>query len=170
MTWARLQDELNQCTECRGLGAGLIFEAEPGPTRPPEPPKESLLFVSEAPTPKGGFWSGPSDALHDSLRQILAGSDAELAGEWLSEFVGQGFFLVQSVKWPLRKSARTLTRDERRLIEHSALCHTASKRCSARKGRVLRRGTAVPRQRLWLRAEHAARSSSRASLSSRIPG
>ncbi len=103
MTWARLQDELNRCAECLLLGTGLFTTTEASPARPPDPPGESLLFISEAPPPAGGFWRAASDdALRDSLRRILDDSDARLstagARAWLDEFVRRGFFLVQAIK------------------------------------------------------------------------
>jgi hypothetical protein len=101
------------------------------PARPPAPTGGELLFISEAPPPEGGFWAAPpvTDDLRRNLFSILQGKDVPLpnanAITCLTEFRSQGFFLLQTVKWPLCDSARGLRPAERNLIEHSIHAHLA---------------------------------------------
>jgi hypothetical protein len=109
----------------------MIHTTEP-PARPPAPRGGELLFISEAPPPGGGFWAAPpaKDDLRRSLFLILQDRSVPLPGanarDCLTEFCTRGFFLLQTVKWPLCDSARRLGPSERKLIEHSVEAHLAS--------------------------------------------
>jgi len=135
-SWARLQEDIDSCTTCKRLGSGLIVYCEKTPARPPSPTAGSLLFISEAPPPGGGFWAPPPvrddlrEKLFSILREFLRGNDIQLpdphARGSLVKFTLLGLFLIQTVKWPLCDSARTLRPAERLLIEHLVDSHVST--------------------------------------------
>src|SRR5437762_1197813 len=132
MKWSDLQRTIDQCRECQSLGSGLIMQVEEKPARPPAPIGGELLFISEAPPTTGGFWVKPpkKDNLRKNLFSILNGLGVPLespdARGSLEHFLARGFGLLQTVKWPLCDSARTLRPSERRLVEHSVTAHLAA--------------------------------------------
>lgn len=129
--WAEEQKRIDACADCKRLGSGLIIYTEEPPARPPAPRGGELLFISEAPPPQGGFWAAPplKDALRKNLFSILIAEGVPLPDscvkECLDKFIAQGLFLIQTVKWPLCESARTLRPAERKLIDHSVDTHLA---------------------------------------------
>lgn len=130
--WDECQAVINACLDCKRLGSGLMIHTTEPPPRPPAPYGGELLFISEAPPSTGGFWAAPpaKDDLRRNLFLILKGKNARLpdagAHGCLTEFCGQRFFLLQTVKWRLCVSARGLRTAERRLIDHSVETHLAS--------------------------------------------
>lgn len=127
--WNELQKRLDTCAECKKLGSGLIVHCENPPARPPRPRGGELLFISEAPTPEGGFWAPPpvKDDLGQKLFLILHRANKPLPEPHneasLERFTSLDLFLIQTIKWPLCTSARTLRPAERRLVQHSVEFH-----------------------------------------------
>jgi hypothetical protein len=127
--WHDVQRETNSCLECTILGSSLMRNSQDVPVRPPQPVGGELLFLSEAPPASGGFWVAPpgKDDLRKNLFGCLARSGVVLPSplepDCLTRFASSGFSLLQTIKWPLRTSARSLRPSERRLIEHSAKAH-----------------------------------------------
>ena len=132
-SWRELQERINSCPECKRVGSGLTLHCEQPPARPPAPPAGSVLFISEAPPPQGGFWTKPSvkddlrekliDILHVFLQEQNLSPSGMRIDENLEKFVSMGLFLIQTIKWPLCHSARNLRPAERKLIEHSIISH-----------------------------------------------
>lgn len=127
--WNSLQERINSCDECQKLGRDLIVSSETLLARPPCPKGGEILFISEAPPQKGGFWASPSvkDGLREKLFEILRKRNIPLpephTESSLKAFASQNFFLIQTIKWPLRESARNLKPAECDLIKHSAVSH-----------------------------------------------
>ncbi|MFQ5915607.1 MAG: hypothetical protein ACE5JS_20750 [Nitrospinota bacterium] len=93
-----------------------------------------MLFVSEAPSLAGGFYAFRNkdnlpvkDDLRENLFKISNENNCVLPDPHtissMDAFLSKRFFLVQTVKWPLGKSAASLGESECRLIEHSAEDH-----------------------------------------------
>ncbi len=127
--WNSLQERIDSCDECKKLGCGLIVSSKTPPSRPPCPKGGEILFISEAPSREGGFWASPSvkDGLREKLFEILRKKNIPLpephTKSSLVAFASQNFFLIQTIKWPLRQSARTLRTAECCLIKHSVASH-----------------------------------------------
>jgi hypothetical protein len=125
MTWDSIQKSIDNCTSCRGDYTGVV------PTRPPAPLARAPLFLTEAPPESGGFWhdSDPPDRLRRVLFTLLRDLRPEF--ETLS-FGRQGraafqqkLFLIQTLKWPLDRSAGSLSPQARKAIRHSVEAHLA---------------------------------------------
>ena len=121
--WQDLQRGIDRCEDCLRFGLGLLHRVDKFPARPPAPRAVKLLFLSEAPPITGGFWAAPPtrDNLRDQLFAILNQEGVPIGPSWsdrcLQDFVDRGYFLLQTVKWPLLKSAaQGLRPKERRLI------------------------------------------------------
>ena len=114
--WRLLQEGIHRCAICLS-DAALVSEL-PVDSRPPSPGSAGrLLLISEAPPSFGGFWRlprpGTSDARDDLRENILTLLQARQlppvaahGPEALESFLSAGFFLVQTMKWPLAKTAR----------------------------------------------------------------
>ena len=111
MKWHDIQEEINNCHECKPALAMITK-----PVRPPEPQKGDILFMSEAPPPDGGFWEEKTnDALRRNIGSIVT---PELANVnlMLQKFRDQRLTLVQTLKWPFLETSIAE-------IRHSALRH-----------------------------------------------
>ena len=116
MKWHDIQEEINNCHECKPALAMITK-----PVRPPEPQKGDILFMSEAPPPDGGFWEEKTnDALRRNIGSIVTPELAN-ANLMLQKFRDQRLTLVQTLKWPFLETSIAE-------IRHSALRHTFSKR------------------------------------------
>lgn len=134
--WRTIQTQADACPGCRSDPA--FDTGAPAPARPPSAAVPAgILLVSEAPPTAGGFWrTGAYDDLREQLLTILRqlglmvpenlhGPDA------LASFVNSGLFLVQALKWPLRKHGgrkrpnfnRLGASEAGRLIDHTASDH-----------------------------------------------
>lgn len=128
MSWTNLQASIDACANCKSVGHDLIIASSSSPARPPYPRGGEVLFISEAPPLTGGFWNPRSeDSLRQNLFEILCKNGVNLPGTHaaarLHAFTAANFFLIQTVKWPLYKSAAGLGPAARSLIEHSVECH-----------------------------------------------
>ncbi len=145
--WIELQERIDSCPECKRFGSGLILHCEQPPARPPAPPAGSVLFISEAPPPQGGFWTRPSvkddlrekliDILHEFLQERNLSSPGMHINETPEKFVSLGLFLIQTIKWPLCHSARNLRPAERKLIEHCVTSHLVPERALIRPSAIV---------------------------------
>ena len=128
--WKQIQATIDSCQDCRRIGGNLLTSYNQNPARPPYISGRPVLFLSEAPPPSGGFWAPypNQDDLRENLFGILRDLHVPLPNnnhvqQTLVAFLAMGFFLIQTIKWPLRSSARNLRPDERQLIEHSVRAH-----------------------------------------------
>jgi hypothetical protein len=137
--WRELQGSINSCVRCGEVGQGLTRGTDRSPARPPLPQDGSLLFLSEAPPAPGGFWRATPnlddlrEGLFDLLREAGAASLSDPhSSSALDDFVSAHFFLLQTVKWPLIRSAANLGPAVRRLIEHNVRDHLSAELLLAR--------------------------------------
>jgi hypothetical protein len=128
--WKQIQAKIDFCWDCLCIGGDLLAPRNQNPARPPYIDERPVLFLSEAPPPSGGFWAPypVQDDLRENLFGILRAFGVYLpkddhARETLDAFRAMGLFLVQTVKWPLQDSARSLRPTERKLIEQSVRAH-----------------------------------------------
>ena len=124
--WCALQEQIHTCRTC--LTDPAFVHSLPMDGRPPNPRKVGrLLLMSEAPPEAGGFWKLPRDGSGDSLDDLRENVLTRLQAGVLSEtdfhdsealqsFLSAGFFLVQTLKWPLAKTAK-----QRASFNHLAL-------------------------------------------------
>lgn len=121
--WVSIQTAIDTCSVC--LSEELFNATGYPPIRPGSPNNTGrVLFLSEAPPPTGGFWRlNHSDDLRSSLMSLLD-IQSEPPREAVDAFIEKGFFLLQSLKWPLVKTFNHLgPKQQRQLIEHSAQEH-----------------------------------------------
>ena len=129
MNWEDIQREIDSCQDCIRIGGELIAEKYEAPKRPPAINQHPILFISEAPPKNGGFWNPAiQDDLRKNLFEILLACNVSLSPNdhsqtSLTDFCERGLFLIQALKWPLKKSARNLRPNERKLIEHTCETH-----------------------------------------------
>ncbi len=129
--WEALQSNINTCKIC--LSESLFQQVNQPPARPWNPLRAGrLLFLSEYPPSQGGFWKvGVEDKLRKYLFEVLARHGYSFPAnvhspEALHTFLSYAFFLIQTLKWPLRQglSFNSLAPDEQqRLITHVAEAH-----------------------------------------------
>jgi len=141
-SWKALQRAVDVCPICRAESA--FNPCLPHDARPWIPAVDGrLLLLSEAPPTVGGFWHLPTDEhreepddLRAQLFRLLAlrsnrfDRDPHTRGS-LEAFLTAGFFLLQTLKWPLAKPSEKrratfnhLTkRTQQRLLSHTVLEH-----------------------------------------------
>ncbi len=130
--WGVVQTGINTCDECQS--ECLFEQVSPPPCRPWNPVHRGrLLFISEAPPVSGGFWQvGVKDNLRKNILELLRDHGLLVPSDiyrWeaLGVFLSGGFFLVQTLKWPLAQRKRKQRpgfnqlgpAQKRRLIIHS---------------------------------------------------
>jgi len=127
-SWQDIQKSIRNCLRCQSA-EGHIFAPFKGnwPTLP-EPRRNAILFVSEAPPPDGGFWTiQPLNAKQDDLREKLlpllkllrSGSD-----RGFTAFCDSGYYLLQSFPRPLKSSiAGIRCEDLKLLLRHQVKTH-----------------------------------------------
>lgn len=128
-TWEAIQYAIDNCA-CR---LSPLFVHDTLPRRPPAPSRQGfLLLISEAPPQSGGFWrSEVSDSLRSNILRLLQSNGLKVPSNFDSQaavdaFMSSGFFLLQSIKWPLangRSYNELSSRQGGVLIEHAALAH-----------------------------------------------
>lgn len=78
----------------------------------PEPRRKTILFISEAPPPDGGFWTiQPPYAKQDDLREKLfplLGLSLSGSDRGLKAFCDSGYYLLQSFPRPLKNNRRNV--------------------------------------------------------------
>jgi len=127
--WEQIQSEINTCS-CRN---DPLFVSAKVPARPPVSFRQGcLLLISEAPPETGGFWEARGrDSLRGNILTLLRDKGFQAPNtvdsqEAVDAFVAEGFFLVQTLKWPIAngKTYNSLgPAQKRRLIQHAALAH-----------------------------------------------
>jgi uracil-DNA glycosylase len=121
--WSSTQRNIDCCSIC--LREKLFKLGESAPSRPISPRRSNpILFLSEAPPLTGGFWRlDDGDDLRSKLMSMLK-IQSEETNKSIDLFLNRGFFLLQSIKWPLFKTFNHLApKKQRELIEHSAQEH-----------------------------------------------
>lgn len=127
--WGEIQREIDAC-RCGKDWPELLIPGEQikhAPFRPDEPKNSSsgtLLFISEAPPKTGGFWAPMEldDDLRNNIFSIVNRYFGECSANRVTDhnsFMANRLFLIQAIKWPLKKSAASLSASEKLLIEHS---------------------------------------------------
>ncbi len=127
-SWQDIQESIRTCRMCQSV-EGRVFDPFKGnwPTLP-EPRRNAILFISEAPPPDGGFWTiQPLNAKQDDLREKLlpllklsrSGSD-----RGFTAFCDSGYYLLQSFPRPLKSSiAGIRCEDLKLLLRHQVKTH-----------------------------------------------
>ena len=127
-SWQDIQESIRNCLTCQSA-EGVVFRPfnENWPVLP-EPHRNAILFISEAPPPDGGFWTiQPRNAKQDDLREKLlpllklsrSGSD-----RGLKVFCDSGFCLLQSFPRPLKSRIGNIgVRGLNRLLDHQVKTH-----------------------------------------------
>ncbi len=128
LTWESIQKTIQKCRQCEKLNGTLFAHFRGGWPELPQPRPRSILFISEAPSQDGGFWTiqdqtGKPDDLREKLLPLLRlstyGPDRGLAS-----FRDSSYFLLQSFPRPLKKPIGNVKTDElRRLLQHPAESH-----------------------------------------------
>ncbi len=125
--WASIQYEINNCPVC--LAEKLFRPCNAPPSRPVSPMQTGrILFLSEAPPQTGGFWSDDHpDDLRRKLAELLGLQQSENGKKVLTSFLAKGYFLLQSLKWPLKRTFNHFgPAQQRQLVEHSTSAHLRS--------------------------------------------
>lgn len=152
--WESVQNAIDTCSIC--LHDPALIQITPAPIRPPNPIASGrLLLISEAPPESGGFWQTKSqDKLRRNILNLLVlpglqPSNREAGQESLQIFLDANFFLLQAIKWPLKKkSFNKLSRGEqRRLIGHSVEAHLQHEVALVSPSGILAMGNAAWRAR-----------------------
>lgn len=108
MNWQDIQARIRTCPTCRRQLCDLFVPLDHGWPNIPEPLPHLVLFLSEAPTRAGSFWTIQllgvrKDALRGELLPLAGippGGDDGGPGS----FVASGLFLLQALPRPLRSS------------------------------------------------------------------
>lgn len=122
--WVSIQHEINNCPVC--LAEKSFRPCNAPPSRPVSPMQTGkILFLSEAPPPTGGFWSEDQpDDLRGKLAELLGLQQSENGKKVITSFLVKDYFLLQSLKWPLKKSFNHFGPvQQRKLVEHSTSAH-----------------------------------------------
>lgn len=122
--WERIQRDVDTCSVCLPDDAFKSYEYHPA--RPKYPRHTGrILFLSEAPPQSGGFWTeSRADDLRIKLMQLLGISPRGNTPQVIASFMEKGYFLLQALKWPLKKSFNHFGPvQQRKLVEHSASAH-----------------------------------------------
>lgn len=122
--WHFIQRQIDACLIC--LSEQAYKKCEHSPARPWNPCHTGrILFLSEAPPATGGFWN--AQAPDHLRRQLLRLIGMELSGDPAAEirkFVERDYFLLQSLKWPLKKTFNHFGASvQDRLVQHTARAH-----------------------------------------------
>ena len=127
-SWQDIQESIRNCLRCQSF-EGHAFDPFNGnwPTLP-EPRRNAILFISEAPPSDGGFWTiQPRNVKQDDLREKLlpllklqrSGSD-----RGLKAFCDSGYYLLQSFPRPLKiRIAGIRCEDLKLLLRHQVKTH-----------------------------------------------
>lgn len=128
--WESVQNAIDSCSIC--LNDRALIQVTPPPRRPSSPIASGrLLFISEAPPESGGFWQiNSQDNLRRNILNLLVLAGLELPNredrqESLQSFLNANFFLLQAIKWPLKKNSfnKLGPAEKRGVIGHSVEAH-----------------------------------------------
>ncbi len=129
--WKSFQERINTCPIC--LSQILLQHPSSLPGRPWQPKNTGrVLLISEAPPASGGFWQVDSgDDLRKNLQIFLKIPSTNSHQSCLENFMAQGFFLLQTIKWPIAPRPNGKSRNfnqlgsaqQRNLIDHTATAH-----------------------------------------------
>ncbi len=149
--WKSLQERINTCPDC--LSQNLLQHSACLPDRPWPPQKTGrTLLISEAPPASGGFWQVKiEDDLRKNLKVFLRLSLTNTQESCLENFMARGFFLLQTIKWPIapRPNAKSLnfnqlgSAQQRTLINHTATTHLKAEIEILAPSRILAMGNAA---------------------------
>lgn len=118
MKWNEIQEDINNCTDCRPAHPESLSSTYRQPARPPEPKRADILLISEAPPPQGGFWEQSSDdALRRNLCSIILPQN-KTTTLMLDGFRARSLAFVQTLKWPFLTTSISE-------IRHSTTSHVA---------------------------------------------
>lgn len=127
-SWQDVQKSIRNCRMCQSV-EGQVFTPFNGdwPTLP-EPRRNAILFISEAPPLDGGFWTiQPRNAKQDDLREKLLPLlklSSSRADRGLKAFCDSGYYLLQSFPRPLKSSIGNIgVRGLKRLLDHQVKTH-----------------------------------------------
>jgi len=150
--WDDIQRSIDTCSICKCQSGVLFNEFQDSRGRPPKPPQKGCLFISEAPTPRGGFWADPVDSLRKNLFEFLNLPERESE---LREFT-ENFSLIQTFKWPLRIDLSGLEPKRiRPLSEHTSKAHIMKEIMFMRPRAIMALGSVAVSALSWLLADSA---------------
>jgi uracil-DNA glycosylase len=149
--WGSFQERINICPDC--LSQNVLQHPASSPGRPWQPKKTGrVLLISEAPPASGGFWQVDSgDDLRKNLQVLLKLPSTNSHQSCLENFMAQGFFLLQTIKWPIAPRSNGEGRNfnqlgpaqKRTLIDHSATVHLKAEIDLLSPSRILAMGNAA---------------------------
>lgn len=157
-SWQDIQNSIRTCLVCQ-RAEGVVFRPfnKNWPTLP-EPRRNAILFISEAPPSDGGFWTiQPQNAKQDDLREKLlrllklssSGADRELTA-----FCDSGFYLLQSFPRPLKSNRRNILKT---WLPHQVTTHLRDQITFFQPSAILALGwpASLAISMLWPRSEFA---------------
>ena len=120
----RLIDTCKQCLACP-----MIEVRGCTPTRPYIPAtNHPIVFLGEPPTVEGSFWNVNKEYRSRRIlfEAVLPHTTCLNDEDSLAEFVNSGYYYLEALKWPLKRTYKELAPKLRALVDHTAQDHLRS--------------------------------------------